>query len=78
MERPAIVNAVFSRLVPLRCSLYSSKVFVIEELLYSIKKIVIMYIYHALINALSTYMIHINLNMKFCTHAEHSPTQKFT
>ena len=34
-----------------------------------------MYIYHALINALSAHMIHINLNTKFYTHAEHSPTK---
>ena len=33
--------------------------------------IIIMYIYHALINALSAHMIHINLNMIFYTHAEH-------
>ena len=32
-----------------------------------------MYIYDALINALSTHMIHINLNMIFYTHVEHSP-----
>ena len=31
-----------------------------------------MYIYHALINALSAHTIHINLNMIFCTHVEHS------
>jgi len=31
-----------------------------------------MYIYHALINALSAHMIHINLNI-FYTHVEHSP-----
>ena len=37
--------------------------------------IIIMYIYHALINALSAHMIHINLNMKFYTHVEHSPTK---
>ena len=37
--------------------------------------IIIMYIYHALINALSAHMIHINLNMIFCTHAEHGPTK---
>ena len=30
--------------------------------------IIIMYIYHVLINALSTHMIHINLNMIFYTH----------
>ena len=34
-----------------------------------------MYIYHTLINALSTHMIHINLNMIFYTHVEHSPTK---
>ena len=37
--------------------------------------IIIMYIYHALINALSAHMIHINLNTIFCTHIAHSPTQ---
>ena len=37
--------------------------------------IIIMYIYHALINTLSTHMIHINLNMIFYTHVEHSPTK---
>ena len=35
----------------------------------------IMYIYHALINALSTHMIHTDLNMIFYTHIEHSPTK---
>ena len=34
-----------------------------------------MYIYHALINALSAHMIHINLNIIFYTHVEHSPTK---
>ena len=34
-----------------------------------------MYIYHALIKALSTHIIHINLNMIFYTHVEHSPTR---
>ena len=33
-----------------------------------------MYIYHALINALSAHMIHINLNI-FYTNVEHSPTK---
>ena len=37
-----------------------------------------MYIYHVLINALSAHMIHINLNMIFYTHVEHSQTHKFT
>ena len=34
-----------------------------------------MYIYHALINALSAHMIHINLNMIFYTRVKHSPTK---
>ena len=34
-----------------------------------------MYIYHALIDALSAHMIHINLNMIFYTHVEHSPNK---
>ena len=34
-----------------------------------------MYIYHALINALSAHVIHINLNMIFYTHVNHSPTK---
>ena len=33
--------------------------------------IIIMYIYHALINALSAHMIHINLNVIFYTHVKH-------
>ena len=37
--------------------------------------IIIMYIYHALINAVSAHMIHINLNMIFYTHVEHSPAK---
>ena len=37
--------------------------------------IVIMYIYHALINALSAHMIHINLNTIFYAHVERSPTE---
>ena len=37
--------------------------------------VIIMYIYHALINALGAYMIHINLNMIFYTILEHSPTK---
>ena len=37
--------------------------------------IIIMYIYHALINALSAHMIHINLNMIFYTHVEQRPTK---
>ena len=37
--------------------------------------IIIMYIYHALINARRAHMLHINLNMIFYTHVEHSPTK---
>ena len=37
--------------------------------------IIIMYLYHALINALSALMIHINLNMILYAHVEHSPTK---
>ena len=37
--------------------------------------IIIMYIYCAFINALSAHMIHINLNLIFYTHVEHSPTK---
>ena len=37
--------------------------------------IIIMYIYHALINALSAHMIHINLNVIFYTHVKRSPTK---
>ena len=37
--------------------------------------IIIMYIYHALVNTLNTHMIHINLNLIFYTHVEHSPTK---
>ena len=34
-----------------------------------------MYMYHVLINVLNIHMIHINLNMIFYTHVEHSPTK---
>ena len=37
--------------------------------------IMIMYIYHVFINVLSANMIHINLNMIFYTHVQHSPTK---
>ena len=39
------------------------------------KIIIIMCIYRALINALSIHMIHVNLNVIFYTHVEHSPTK---
>ena len=34
-----------------------------------------MYIYHALINTLSTHIMHINLNTVFYIHIEDSPTK---
>ena len=36
-----------------------------------------MYIYHVLIDVLNIHMIHINLNMIFYTHVEHSPNKTF-
>jgi len=36
---------------------------------------IIMYIYHALINALSAHIIHINLNTIFYTYVEDTPTK---
>ena len=63
--------------------LSSEERLVVEVLLYvhtnrRLIIIIIMYIYHALINALSAHMIHINLSMIFYTHVEHSPTKRFT
>ena len=49
--------------------------YILEFTFFSTELIIIMYIYHALINALSAHMIHINLNMIFYTHVEHSPTK---
>ena len=37
--------------------------------------IIIMYIYHALFDALSAHIIHINLNTIFYMYAEDSPTK---
>ena len=34
-----------------------------------------MYIYCTLINALSTHIIHVDLNMIFYTHVDHSPVK---
>ena len=36
--------------------------------------VMIMHVYHALINALSSHMIHMNLNTIFCPHEEKCPT----
>ena len=36
-----------------------------------------MYSYHVLTNALSTHMVHINLNTIFYTHIEHSTTKLY-
>ena len=47
----------------------------IMKILYVYHEIVmIMHVYHALINALSSHMIHINLNTIFCPHEEKCPT----
>ena len=46
-----------------------------ELLLLLITIILIIYTYHALINALNAHLIHINLNIIFYTHEEHSPTK---
>ena len=40
--------------------------------------LIIMYVYHALINALSAHMIHINLNMIFYTHVDIVLPKQFT
>ena len=49
--------------------------YILEFTFFSTELIIIMYIYHAVINALSAHMIHINLNMIFYAHVEHSPTK---
>ena len=54
------------------CSLYSLCVSIIITTTTTTTIIIIMYIYHALINALSTHMININLNTIFYTHVEQS------
>ena len=51
---------------------YSVAVSFISPRLHCLIIIIILYIYHALINALSAHVIHINLNMIFYTHVEHS------
>ena len=56
-------------------SIYIYIFFLYNEMCVNIMIIIIMYIYHALINALSAHMIHINLNMIFYTHVKHSPTK---
>ena len=58
-------------------SLYqpTSSTHFINTIIVSTHLIIIMSIYHALINGLSAHKIHINLNMIFYTHVEHSPTK---
>ena len=46
-----------------------------DVVMVKLRIIIIMYIYHALIKALNAHMIHINLNMIFYTHVEHSATK---
>ena len=61
---------------PRLCVCLSVRLFVpVSHRTYTHTDTIIMYIYHALIYALSAYMIHINLNIIFCTHVEHSPTK---
>ena len=43
--------------------------------MFSMVLIIIIHIHHALINAVSAHMIHINLNTIFYTHVEHLPKQ---
>ena len=56
---------------PKKCSSSSSIIIIVILIML----IIILYIYHALINALGVHMIHIKLNLIFCTHLEHSPTK---
>ena len=44
--------------------------------MYYLILIIIIYIYHALSNALSAHLIHINLNMIFYTHVNHLKKKK--
>ena len=65
-----IVESVFL-IVEMFRNIYIPKTWKTKDVVLII--IIIMYIYCALINALSAHIIHINLNMIFYTHAEHSP-----
>ena len=51
-----------------------SPLFSVNKLTVSDIIIIIMCIHHAPVNTLSAHMTHINLNMIFCTHVEHSPS----
>ena len=66
---PAVRLTFCIQLLTKSCMVFSCTIIII---------IIIMYIYHALINALSAHMIHINLNMIFYTHVEHSPCLLYT
>ena len=52
----------------------SSKLIVTSQLFMKIHLLIIMYIKYVLIRALSTHIIHTNLNTMSYTHVEHSPT----
>ena len=59
-------------LIVLFFALFAVSVHLCDRIVVSLALIIIiMYIYHALINALSVHMIHINLNMIFYTHVEY-------
>ena len=62
------------------CLMTRSRVlyFALQTKLYRHVIIIIRYIYHALINAVSAHMIHINLNVIFYTHVERRTTPSAT
>ena len=56
---------------------YPEQVLEITRDIYTDSTLIIMDIYHALINALSAHIIHINLNKIFHTYVADSPTKLF-
>ena len=77
-HRPVGFSFLFIIIIIMLCKIFpvvASDQYAEKELSPNTLIIIIMYIYHALINALSAHMIHINLNMIFYTHVEHSPTK---
>ena len=68
--RQSVINVLNAELCPKRRCGWGKR-----EPIPKLRSIIIMYIYHALINALNAHMIHINLNMTFYAHVEHSPTK---
>ena len=67
----------FGEMMPPTCENHATQLAntkYVETCVY-IKIIIKLYIYYVLINALSTHMIQINLNVIFYTHVKHSPTK---